>query len=79
MGLALPAGGNPAGRAEALRRLAEIAEYFRRTEPHSPVSFLVQRAVKWGNMSLDQWLDEVLKDQDALRLMRDLLGIPKQD
>ncbi|HEX8098256.1 MAG TPA: type VI secretion system protein TssA, partial [Pyrinomonadaceae bacterium] len=33
-------------RQEALRRLGEVAEFFRRTEPHSPVSYLVQRAIK---------------------------------
>src|SRR5207253_7646791 len=31
-------------RADALRRLAEVAEYFQGAEPHSPVAYLVQRA-----------------------------------
>jgi hypothetical protein len=41
---------DPQSRADALRRLAAVAAYFRRTEPHSPVSYLVQRAVRWGEM-----------------------------
>lgn len=62
-------------RAEALRRLGEISEFFRKTEPHSPVSYLVQRAVRWGDMSLEQWLQEVIKDDGVLKVLRDTLGI----
>src|SRR5262245_62014106 len=36
----------PQNRADALRRLAAVADYFHRTEPHSPVAYLVQRAVR---------------------------------
>jgi type VI secretion system protein ImpA len=63
------------GRQDALKRLAEVAEYFRRTEPHSPVAYLVQRAVRWGEMPLDRWLEEVVKDQTVLAGLRDTLGI----
>ncbi|HEX4326619.1 MAG TPA: type VI secretion system protein TssA [Burkholderiales bacterium] len=73
------AGGGKGGplqtRAEALRRLGEVAEYFRRTEPHSPVAYLVDRAVRWGNMTLDQWLAEMIKDESMLGGLRETLGI----
>lgn len=62
-------------RADALRRLGEVAEYFRRTEPHSPVAYLVDRAVRWGNMTLDQWLAEMIKDESMLGGLRETLGI----
>jgi type VI secretion system protein ImpA len=62
-------------RQEALKRLEEVANYFRHAEPHSPVALLVQRAVKWGNMDLDSWLDEVIKDQSVLAQLRETLGI----
>ncbi len=69
-------GGGPVkDRPEALRRLAEIAAFFLRTEPHSPISYLVQRAVKWGNMPLDNWLREVIKDDSVLGQLRETLGI----
>lgn len=69
-------GGGPVkDRPEALKRLAEIAAFFLRTEPHSPVSYLVQRAVKWGNMPLDNWLQDVIKDESVLGQLRDTLGI----
>jgi type VI secretion system protein ImpA len=62
-------------RSEALRRLAEVAAYFQRTEPHSPVSYLVQRAVKWGNMPLESWLMDVIKDDGVLGQIRQTLGL----
>jgi type VI secretion system protein ImpA len=69
------AGGPLRGRAEALRQLAEVAQYFQRTEPHSPVAYLVQRAVKWGHMPLELWLAEVIKDGAVLGHVKETLGI----
>ncbi len=63
------------GRQEALNRLAEIAEYFQRSEPHSPVAYLVQRAVKWGNMPLEKWLQDVIKDSSVLDNLNETLGL----
>ena len=69
------AAGQTRSRQEALRKLQEVADFFRRTEPHSPVSYLVHRAVKWGNMPLDAWLGEVLKNDDVLAQVRETLGL----
>ena len=63
------------GRQEALQRLAQIAEYFQKTEPHSPVAYLVQRAVKWGNMPLEKWLQDVIKDTSVLDHLQETLGL----
>ena len=68
-------GGPLRGRAEALRQLAEVAQYFQRAEPHSPVAYLVQRAVKWGHMPLELWLEEVIKDGAVLGHVKETLGI----
>jgi len=69
-------GGGPVkSRPEALKRLAEIAAYFQRTEPHSPVAYLIQRAVKWGNMPLESWLRDVIKDETVLFQLRETLGL----
>ncbi len=62
-------------RGDALQRLKEVAEYFHKTEPHSPVAFLVERAIKWGEMPLDQWLEEVIKSNEILGQVRETLGI----
>ena len=70
---ALP--GQVSTRQEAFRRLAEVAEYFRQAEPHSPVSYLLHRAIKWGQMPLDIWLHDVVKDLSVLNQFHELLGI----
>ncbi len=61
-------------RQDALKRLSDLAEFFRKTEPHSPVSYLIQRAVKWGNMPLESWLQDVIKDENILFQLRQTLG-----
>ncbi|MCI0418423.1 MAG: type VI secretion system protein TssA [Acidobacteria bacterium] len=71
----VPASGAIRGRQDALRRLSEIADFFQKTEPHSPVSYLVGRAVKWGNMPLEQWLQEVVKDSSVLAQIQETLGV----
>jgi type VI secretion system protein ImpA len=74
-GSAPAASGSIRARQDALRRLAEVADYFRRTEPHSPVSYLVQRAISWGQMPLDAWLGDVIKDGALLESLRETLGL----
>jgi type VI secretion system protein ImpA len=74
-GSVMVASGPVRSRQEALKRLGEVAEYFRRTEPHSPVSYLVQRAIKWGQMPLETWLEDVIKDPGVLDQMRETLGL----
>lgn len=61
-------------RQDALKRLADLAEFFRKTEPHSPISYLIQRAVKWGEMPLETWLQDVIKDEAVLFQLRQTLG-----
>ena len=65
----------PVDRADALRRLQAVAAYFRKAEPHSPIAFLIDRAIRWGNLSLDQWLMEVVKDTAVLGTVRETLGL----
>lgn len=61
-------------RKDALKRLNDLAEYFRKTEPHSPLSYLIGRAVKWGEMPLESWLQDVIKDESVLFQLRQTLG-----
>ena len=61
-------------RKDAIKRLVELAEFFRKTEPHSPLSYLIQRAVKWGEMPLESWLQDVIKDEAVLFQLRQTLG-----
>lgn len=67
----------PHSRAQALQQLRLVADYFRRTEPHSPVALLVDKAARWGDMPLEAWLREVIKDPGSLAHLEELLGLPK--
>jgi type VI secretion system protein ImpA len=78
-----PAEERPAGietlirnRWEAYRMLSEAADYLARTEPHSPVPYLVRRAVLWGNMDLEQLLNEVVRNDSERKEIFRLLQIP---
>ncbi|EFP95302.1 ImpA family type VI secretion system protein [Vibrio caribbeanicus] len=46
-------------RDQAFQQLRHIADFFRDTEPHSPVSFLLERAIRWGYMSLPELIQEM--------------------
>jgi type VI secretion system protein ImpA len=65
----------PHTRNEALQQLRDVAAFFRQTEPHSPVAYLAEKAVKWGEMPLHQWLQEVVKDPGSMGHLHELLGI----
>lgn len=62
-------------REHAIRQLYEIAAFFKRTEPHSPVAYLAEKAAKWGEMPLHEWLRSVVKDNSSLSHMEELLGV----
>jgi type VI secretion system protein ImpA len=64
-------------RAQALQQLREVAAYFRRTEPHSPVAYLADKAVRWGDMPLHEWLRHVVKDQGAMAHLEEMLGLER--
>jgi len=67
-----------ASKEAALRTLSDIAGFFRRTEPHNPVAFMLDKAVVWANMPLDAWLAEVVRDGGVLSSIRDRVGIPPE-
>jgi type VI secretion system protein ImpA len=64
-----------ASRDDAFRRLREAADFLRRTEPHSPVPYLVDRAVSWGEMPFRDVLRDVLKDEKAFKNILETLGM----
>lgn len=68
-------GGAPASRAQALAQLRVVAEFFRRTEPHSPVAYLADKAAQWGEVPLHLWLRSVMKDQASLAQIEEMLGV----
>jgi type VI secretion system protein ImpA len=69
------AGGPPQTRAQALAQLREVAEFFRRTEPHSPVAYLAEKAAHWGEQPLHVWLRSVVKDDASFAHIEEMLGV----
>ena len=67
-------------RQQALKLLGQIQDYFATNEPHSPVTFLLGRAIDWADMPLDQWLTHIIKNEDQLATLSDMIGIqPKRE
>lgn len=62
-------------RSQALAQLRSVAEYFRQTEPHSPVAYLADKAANWGDLPLHAWLRTVIKDSASLAHVEELLGL----
>lgn len=76
------ANGTPAGanrpttsRAEAYRRLAEAADVIERLEPHSPIPYLVRRAVELGALPFPQLMRALIRDDGVISEMNRELGI----
>lgn len=67
-------GGQVQNRAQALQQLRLVADFFRRTEPHSPVAYLADKAASWGDMPLHVWLRAVIKDPGTIAGVEELLG-----
>lgn len=55
-----------ASRDQALNQLGIVAEFFRKTEPHSPISYALEQAIRWGNMPLPKLLQDVLRNEEVL-------------
>jgi type VI secretion system protein ImpA len=58
-----------------LAQLRVVADFFRRTEPHSPVAYLADKAARWGDMPLHVWLRAVMKDPGSLTQLEEMLGV----
>ena len=62
-------------RQHALQLLQQISAYFAANEPHSPVSYLLNKTILWSQLPLDQWLALVIKNEYPLQSIQELLGI----
>lgn len=62
-------------RQDAITLLTAVSTYYKKAEPHSPVPYLIERAIRWSGMTLEEWLREALKDETALGNVKETLGI----
>lgn len=73
----IPIAGQPASREDAYLQLLQIANYLARAEPHSPVPYLIKRAVEWGDKPLSELLAELISADPESRRVWTLLGVLK--
>ncbi|WP_243864851.1 type VI secretion system protein TssA [Halospina denitrificans] len=65
-----------ASRARALEQLSQLAEFFRQTEPHSPVSYAINQAVRWSELSLPELMQELIDDKGVREGFARITGVP---
>jgi len=65
----------PVTREDMLRELERIADFFRRTEPHSPLAYTLEEAVRRGRLTWPELLAEVVPDDKVRSGMLVMLGI----
>ncbi|MDF5393351.1 type VI secretion system protein TssA, partial [Vibrio parahaemolyticus] len=56
---------NMKSREQAIRQLQQVADFFRESEPHSPVSYSIEQIIRWCGMPLPELLAELISDGDA--------------
>jgi len=67
--------GKVGSRDQAYRQLAQAAAVLRQLEPHSPIPYLIQRAVELGSMPFPQLIRALIREQNVLTELNRELGI----
>jgi type VI secretion system protein ImpA len=70
--------GSATTRAEAYRQLSQAAALLRQLEPHSPIPYLVQRAVELGALPFPLLMKALIRDDSVLTEMNRELGIKEE-
>ncbi len=74
-GVGFDSGRAVASREEAYRQLGQIANVLERLEPHSPIPYLLRRAIELGRMPFPQLIHELVRNPDLLMEVRREFGI----
>lgn len=62
-------------REDALRRLQEVADYFRIHEPHTPLAPGIERLIRWGRMTVAELMMELLPEETSRGFVSQLTGL----
>jgi type VI secretion system protein ImpA len=65
-------------RDDAYRQLAQAAEVLRQLEPHSPIPYLVRRAVELGSLSFPELIQALIREPNAITELKRELGIKEE-
>ena len=67
--------GSISGREQALRQLTEIAAWFKRNEPSSPIGFTLDEAVRRARLGWPELVAELVSDETARQALLTSVGI----
>lgn len=62
-------------RESMLRTLSEVADFFRKHEPQSPLAYTLDEAVRRGRMAWPELLAEIVQDEQVRAMIQSHLGI----
>lgn len=71
----VPTPGAISGREQALRQLTEIAAWFKRNEPSSPIGFTLDEAVRRARLGWPELVAELVSDETARHSLLSSAGI----
>jgi type VI secretion system protein ImpA len=74
--VAAPAGA-VTGREQALRRLTEVAEWFKHNEPNSPIGFTLDEAARRARLAWPDLVAELVSDETARQTLLTSAGMKR--
>ena len=66
-------------RADHYQQIAETAAALKQLEPHSPIPYLLERAVELGAMPFPELMKVLVRNPEVLNMMNRELGIRQED
>jgi type VI secretion system protein ImpA len=66
-------------RAQVYQQLNQAATVLQQLEPHSPIPYLIKRAVELGALSFPELMKQLIRDADVLTAMNRELGIKEPE
>src|SRR5262249_49186111 len=68
----------PVSRDDVYRQLTEAADLLQRLEPHSPIPYLIQKAIELGAMPFPKLMKALIRNDDIIKEMNRELGIKEE-
>lgn len=65
-------------RERAFAQLQDLSAFFRDSEPHSPISYMLDKTVRYGRMPLPELLNELIPDHSAREFFGIVTGAKEQ-
>jgi type VI secretion system protein ImpA len=65
-------------RNDAYKNITEAANVLQQIEPHSPIPYMIHRAVRLGQMSFPDLVGKIVREESALQSLRGECGLPSE-